>query len=97
MKSIKFFNLSSSLILVVGVGFLLAGCGSDGPSLADDMKNQKGKPPPTAAEMAKGWQKIGEMHAKATQASSDWAKAHPDEAKKENADRAKLGLPPLGG
>lgn len=86
------------LCYVVGIlcAFGLAACNNDGMS-KKEIDSIKSSPPMTASD----WNKVtGGMKAgaeKRQNSQADWAKQHPDEAAKINAERAKMGRPPLGG
>ena len=92
-------NAIGKLIGCVVVGALvmcMTACSDDGISKKeiDSIKNS-----PKMTE--KDWEKVGagmKEGAEARQSSqAEWAKAHPEEAARVNAERARAGKPPLGG
>ncbi|MBS1709777.1 MAG: hypothetical protein JSS65_13780 [Armatimonadetes bacterium] len=83
-------------VLGVVVVVPLAGCGDEGMS-KKEIDSIKNSPPMTE----KDWNKVGSaMKAggeKRLSSQAEWAKTHPEEAAKINAERAKMGRAPLGG
>ena len=86
---------SRHLILVTVAASALAGCKSDGYSKAemDSIKNSPKMTDKDRTTVANAMAKGGEI---ARNQEAEWAKAHPDEVAKINADRAKMGRAPLG-
>lgn len=81
---------------LVVASVVVAGCGSDGMSQAE-LDSMKNSPKMTDADRAKVAAGMAQGAAQANQSQAEWAKAHPEEAAKINAERAKMGRPPLGG
>jgi hypothetical protein len=91
MRSLRIYAaLAAVAACVVGVG-----CSHED----DIMKQQadaKKLPPPTAAQLQKGWDQMKENQDKSKEDEKKWAAEHPDKVAAVNAARAQSGKPPLG-
>ena len=95
MKSMKHTKLNAEFVAVIFAGLFVSGCSHD-PNILDQQAAAKKLPPPTAAQLQKGFAEMSANHDKAKQDEIDWAKAHPDKVAAVNAARAQSGKPPLG-
>ncbi|CAN5511496.1 hypothetical protein BH11ARM2_BH11ARM2_35300 [soil metagenome] len=77
----------------IAVGFVLVGCGDNGMTQAEVTKKSPPMTDADRAKMAAGMAKGAEV-ARAEQ--SAWAGKNPADAARINAERAKMGRPPLG-
>ncbi|MEZ0326938.1 MAG: hypothetical protein ACAH95_13645 [Fimbriimonas sp.] len=92
----KFARLSCAIALSI-LSFVVTGCGSGNDMSQKELDAMKNAPKMTDADRAKVAAGMQQGAAKSQQSQADWAKAHPEEAAKINAERAKMGRPPLGG
>jgi hypothetical protein len=87
----------ATLSMVFAAGLIVSGCSSDGDA---EMKAQiaaaKKMPPPTSAQLQKGFAAMAESRDRVKQEEVQWMKDHPDKVAAVNASRAKHGTPPLG-
>jgi outer membrane murein-binding lipoprotein Lpp len=88
-------RVPATFLIVVTGSIFLAGCSKD-PDILDQAKAIKGQPAPSAEQMKKGFAQIAANHQQAADESNAWAKAHPDQVAKVNAQRAAAGMAPLG-
>lgn len=89
---------SSVPIVFVGCSLclLLAGC-SGNDMTKNEIDAVKHSPPMTDADRKRVAEGMAAGAEKARQQENDWGKQHPEQLAKVNAERAKYGLPPVGG
>lgn len=85
----------SALAVLLGTSAVV-GCGSDNSITKDELDRVKASKmtDEARARMAQGMQ---EGANKAREQELQWAKDHPNDVARVNAERAKMGRPPLGG
>jgi hypothetical protein len=90
MKEFRLFLAAACLVV-------MAGCSSDNSMTQAEIDSLKHSRQPTPEEVRKVTAGMAQGAKQAQQSQADWAKQHPEEAAKINAERAKMGRPPLGG
>ncbi|AIE84158.1 hypothetical protein [Fimbriimonas ginsengisoli] len=80
----------------VVLGLALAGCGNSGGMSQKELDSMKTSPKMTDANRATVAAAMAGGAEARRKAEADWAKAHAAETAKINAERAKMGRPPLG-
>ncbi|MCG9895348.1 MAG: hypothetical protein MH204_07730 [Fimbriimonadaceae bacterium] len=85
------------LLALPAVILLAAGCGQSGIS-KDELDAAAESKPPTPEQMQRVRETMAQGAADAQKQQSDWAAGRsPEEIARINAERAKMGRPPLGG
>jgi hypothetical protein len=82
---------------IVTVSFVIVGCGNGAEMSQKEIDSVNTSPPMTDANRSQVARGMAEGGAKSRQNEADWAKAHAADVARINAERAKMGRPPLGG
>lgn len=96
MHTMERIQRSLMLLAVATMGACLVGCGSNAMT-KDDIDSLKNSPAMTDEDRQKVADGMAAGAEAARQQQEDWAKKNPEELARINAERAKMGRPPLGG
>jgi hypothetical protein len=88
-------KIGTLLIVSVSAALLLIGCGDNTMSQAE-IDKAKNSPKMTDEDRARVAAGMAAGGAAAKQSQQEWADKNPEELARVNAERAKMGRPPLG-
>jgi hypothetical protein len=91
----KLVKLGAALAVSICLGLIGSGCSHEDDILKQQADAKK-LPPPSAAQLKKGFDEMARNHDAGKQEEKAWAAAHPDKVAAVNAARASAGKPPLG-